>query len=119
MKYMIAMFGSAFEMTEVQSPEWITEMISFMIDLDQKLTDSGELVFQTGLADGSAAKTISLKDGQPVATDGPITEAKESLIGFWIVEVASEARAIELCAQIAVYSGVVELRPVPSGPPEV
>jgi hypothetical protein len=119
MKYMIAMFGSAGEMTEVQSPEWITEMIQFMVSLDEKLRESGELVLAEGLSDGALAKTIRLENGQPVATDGPFAEAKESLIGFWIVDVESEARAIEICAQIAVYSGVVELRPVPAGPPEV
>ena len=119
MKYMIAMFGSASTMTEVQSPEWIREMISFMMDLDKTLTDNGEMVYNEGLSDGILAKTIRLDNGQPVATDGPFAEAKESLIGFWIVDVASEARAIEICGQIAAYSGVVELRPIPAGPPEV
>jgi hypothetical protein len=119
MKYMIAMFGSASTMTEVQSPAWITEMIGFMRQLDKTLTENGELVYNEGLSDGSMAKIIRLENGQPVATDGPFAEAKESLIGFWIVDVASEERAIEICGQIAVYSGVVELRPVPAGPPEV
>ncbi|GGF37511.1 YciI family protein [Subtercola lobariae] len=119
MKYMIAMFGSAGEMTEVQSPEWITEMIQFMVGLDEKLRESGELVLAEGLTDGELAKTIRLENGQPVATDGPFAEAKESLIGFWIVDVESEARAVEICGQIAAYSGVVELRAIAAGPPEV
>lgn len=119
MKYMIAMFGSASEMGETQSPDWIREMIDFMIGLDRSLRESGEMVFNEGLTDGSLGKTVRLKDGQPVATDGPFAEAKESIIGFWIVDVASEARAIEICGQIAKYSGVVELRPVAAGPPEV
>jgi hypothetical protein len=118
MKYMIAMFGSASEMGQTRSPEWITEMITFMIDLDERLRASGEMVYNEGLADGSAAKTVRLENGQPVATDGPFAEAKESIIGFWIVDVASEERAIELCGEIAEWSGVVELRPVPAGPPE-
>jgi hypothetical protein len=118
MKYMIAMFGSASEMGQTKSPEWISEMITFMIDLDVKLRESGEMVYNEGLADGSTAKTVRLENGQPVATDGPFAEANESIIGFWIVDVASEERAIELCGQIAEWSGVVELRPVPAGPPE-
>jgi hypothetical protein len=118
MKYMIAMYGSAAEMGETQSPEWIKEMIAFMIGLDEKLRESGEMVYNEGLSDGSMAKTVRLENGQPVATDGPFAESKESIIGFWIVDVASEERAIELCGQIAEWSGVVELRPVPAGPPE-
>jgi len=117
MKYMIAMFGSAEEMGNTQKPEWISEMIQFMIALDGRLRDSGEMVYNEGLADPSQAKVVRLQNGQPVATDGPYAEAKESVIGFWVVDVASEERAIELGGEIAVWSGAVELRPVPSGPP--
>jgi hypothetical protein len=119
MKYMIAMFGSAESMMQTKDPEWIREMIAFMVNIDVELRQSGEMVVNEGLADPSTAKTVRLENGQPVATDGPFAEAKESLIGFWIVDVASEARAIELCGRIAAWSGVVELRPVPAGPPEV
>ena len=117
MKYLIAMFGSAEEMGTSKTPEWIGEMIQFMIALDGRLRESGEMVYNEGLADPSQAKVVRLQNGQPVATDGPYAEAKESVIGFWIVDVASEERVIELCGEIAVWSGAVELRPVPAGPP--
>ncbi|GAB3605902.1 YciI family protein [Conyzicola nivalis] len=117
MKYMIAMFGSAEEMGATKTPEWIGEMIQFMIAIDGRLRDSGEMVYNEGLADPSQAKVVRLENGQPVATDGPFAEAKESIIGFWVVDVASEERALELCAEIVAWSDVVELRPVPSGPP--
>ena len=84
MKYMIMMFGSAAEMMETQSPDWIREMIAFMQNLDVELRNAGELVFNAGLADGSTAKTVSLVDGLPVTTDGPFAEAKESLVGYWL-----------------------------------
>ncbi|MET4581948.1 hypothetical protein ABIE21_001438 [Conyzicola nivalis] len=117
MKYMIAMFGSASEMGATKTPEWINEMIAFMIDIDVRLRASGEMVYNEGLADGSQAKVVRLENGQPVATDGPFAEAKESIIGFWIVDVASEERALEICGEIVQWSEVVELRPVPAGPP--
>jgi hypothetical protein len=117
MKYMIAMFGSASEMGATKTPEWINEMIAFMIDIDVRLRASGEMVFNEGLADGTQAKVVRLENGQPVATDGPFAEAKESIIGFWIVDVASEERALEICGEIVQWSEVVELRPVPAGPP--
>jgi hypothetical protein len=116
---MIMMFGEAGSMMETASPEWIKEMIGFMTDLDKELTDSGELVFGAGLADGSTAKQVKLADGVPVTTDGPYAESKESLIGFWIVDVADEARVLELGGRIVKYSGVVEIRQVAAEPPEV
>jgi hypothetical protein len=119
MKYMIMMFGSAGEMMEVKSPEWIREMIQFMQQLDKDLTSSGEMVFNAGLADGTAAKTVRLENGLPVATDGPYAEAKESLIGYWVLDVENEERIIEVAAQIVEWSQVVEVRPLATAPPEV
>jgi len=119
MKYMIMMFGDAATMLETKSPEWIEEMIGFMTQIDKDLTASGELVFQQGLADGSTARTVTITDGVPVATDGPFAEAKESLVGFWVVDVDSEARVIDLAGQIAVYAGTVEVRQAMDEPPQV
>src|ERR1700750_659346 len=102
MKYMVMMFGSAGEMMEVKSPEWIRDMIQFMQQLEVDLKSSGELVFAAGLADGTSAKTVRLTDGLPVATDGPYAEAKESLIGYWVLDVESEARIVEIGGPTAV-----------------
>lgn len=119
MKYMIMMFGEASTMMETKSPEWIEEMIEFMTQIDKDLTASGELVFQQGLADGSTAKTVSFTNGAPVATDGPFAEAKESLVGYWVVDVESEARVLDLAGQIAEYAGTVEVRQAMDEPPEM
>jgi hypothetical protein len=115
-KYMIMMFGSAGEMSETQSPEWITEMIAFMRDLDQELVRSGEMVVNEGLQDADAAKIVRLVDGVPVTTDGPYAETKESLIGFWILDVADEQRILDIAGRIVRYSGMVEVRPVGVAP---
>ncbi len=119
MKYMIMMFGSAESMMETQTPEWVRDMIGYMIQLDKDLTEKGELIYNEGLADPGTAKTIRLVDGVVATTDGPFAEAKESVIGFWIVDVESEARLLEIAEGIVQYSNVVEVRPVPAGPPEV
>jgi len=119
MKYMIMMFGSAAGMMEVASPEWIREMIEFMVQLDDDLRASGELVFNAGLADGSTAKTVSLENGVVVTTDGPFAESKESLVGYWVLDVESEARAIEIASDIVQWSQKVEVRQVADAPPEV
>jgi len=116
---MIMMFGDAAEMGEVRTPEWIREMIADMVAIDVDLEASGELVFNAGLADGSMARTMRYADGGPVAvTDGPYAETKESLIGFWIVDVDTDARLREIVGRIVRWSGVVEVRPL-GQPPEV
>lgn len=119
MKYMIMMFGSAEGMMETANPEWVREMIGFMIQIDKDLTASGELVFNAGLADGSTAKLVKQTPDGVVTTDGPYAESKESLVGYWVVDVASEERAVEICSSIVKYSQVVELRAIADGPPDV
>jgi hypothetical protein len=124
MKYMIMMFGSQAAMMESQTKEWIVEMIDFMHRLNTDLMKSGELVGAEGLTDGSQAKTVRLKNGMPVATDGPYAESKESLIGYWMVDVDGEARAIEIASRVVAFIGPagappVEVRQVMAGPPEV
>jgi len=87
------------------------EMIQFMTNLDEDLKKSGELVSNEGLADGSQAKTVRIKNGIPVPTDGPFAEAKESPVGYWIVDVESEARAIEIASKIvALVKQPIEVR---------
>ena len=119
MKYMVMMFGSAQEMTETQSPEWIREMIGFMESLNAELEGSGELVEARGLADGSQAKLVRRTDDGYVVTDGPFAEAKESLVGYWVLDVADEQRVYDICGRIARYSQVVEVRPSMDAPPEI
>jgi hypothetical protein len=118
-KYMVMMFGSAEAMTEQRSPDWIEKMLQFMHTLDSELQDAGELVEARGLVDGSQAKLVTLTDGVPVVTDGPYAESKESLVGYWVVDVENEQRVLDIAGRIVEWSGVVEVRQVPDAPPEV
>jgi hypothetical protein len=118
MKYMILLFGDQATMVEVRSTEWIRSMITFMQDLDQELKDAGEYVDGQGLADPTQAKTVRFEQGAPVVTDGPFAEAKESLAGFWILDV-TEDRALEIASKIAAFiEGPVEVRQIMDAPPE-
>jgi hypothetical protein len=119
MKYMMMMFGDAGTMMAERDAEWVRDMIRFMEDIDVEWRRTGELVAAEGLDFPSAAKVVSLEDGQVVVTDGPYAEAKESLAGFWILDVKDEARILEMAAQIVPWSQKVEVRAVPDGPPEV
>jgi hypothetical protein len=119
MKYMLMMFGDGATMMQSHTQEWFGEMIAFMESFNADLQKSGEFLVAEGLADPTSAKTVSLVDGQVVVTDGPFAEAKESLAGFWILDVADEKRAIERAGEVVVWAERVELREVPAGPPEL
>ena len=103
MKYMIMMFGGLGATLQDRTPEWITGMHELMMKLDTELKESGEVVASHGLVDPSQAKTVRFTGGVPVPTDGPFAEVKESLAGYWIVEV-SEERAIEIASQVVAYT---------------
>jgi hypothetical protein len=119
MKYMIMTFGSAEAGLAAKGRDWMLEMIQFMQKLDKDLQESGELVDNQGLADGSQAKTVRFQNGIPVATDGPFAEAKEALVGYWIVDVENEARAIEIASKIVAFvKQPIEVRQVMDAPPD-
>ncbi|SDT42826.1 YciI family protein [Jiangella sp. DSM 45060] len=65
----------------------------------KELRESGEWVAGEGLADAARAKTVRVRDGAAVVTDGPYLEAKEQFAGYLTVDVASEERAVEIAAQ--------------------
>lgn len=66
----------------------------------EALKASGELITTQALVDPSQAAVVSVRNGQPVVTDGPFLEFKEFLGGFYLVDCDSRERAIELAAQI-------------------
>ena len=103
MKYMIMMFGGIGAATQSRSPEWITAMNELLMKLDTDLKESGECLAGEALVDPSQAKTVRFVNGAPVATDGPFAEVKESLVGYWIVDV-DEDRALQIASQVVAYT---------------
>jgi len=118
MKYMIMTFGDASTLA-ARSREWVEEMVSFMKRIDVELAQSGELVFQQGLTDPATAKTVTVDNGEPVATDGPLSKPMEALQGFWIVDVENEGRAVDIAAQISEAADApIEVRECADAPPD-
>ena len=77
-----------------------------MMAIHQELTTSGELVGTEGLTGPEAAKIVTHNGvGAPVVTDGPFAESKELLAGYWLVDVESEDRAIEIAARTSAAPG--------------
>ena len=87
-------------------PEEITAHLDYYKAIRKELVSSGELVGSEVLAGPDLAKIVA-SDGvtAPVVTDGPFQEFKEWLAGYQIVDVESEARAIEIAAKISAVPG--------------
>jgi hypothetical protein len=60
------------------------------------------------------AKTVRIKNGDTLITDGPFAETKETLGGYYLVEADSIDKALELAKQIpsARFGGSIEVRPI-------
>jgi hypothetical protein len=88
------------------APEDISAHIAFQVALNEELTDKGEFVEAQGLAGPELAKIVTFSgEGAPVVTDGPFLEAKEFLAGYRMVDVESEARALEIAAKASAAPG--------------
>jgi hypothetical protein len=123
MKYMLLMYGSGKDVAANWPEQDIRTMINFMIELNEELAKSGELVDAQGLAD--EVKVVRAQAGGPPAvTDGPFPETKEVLAGYWVLDVASPERIVEIAARISATPGPggellnqpIEVRPIGTAP---
>ena len=59
------------------------------------------------------AKTVRVRDGKALATDGPFAETKEQLGGYYLLDCKDLDEAIEFAAKIpGSWNGSVEVRPI-------
>ena len=107
-------------------PEDFKAHMEHLNRLNREIRAAGEWVDVQGLTPpGEATLVRAGKRGEPV-TDGPFPEAKEFLAGYWIVEVESQERALQIAAQASAAPGPggrplnmpIEVRQVMSGPPK-
>jgi hypothetical protein len=90
---------------EEWKPEEITAHLDYYRALHRELLASGELVASEVLAGPDLAKIVTSNGTAPVITDGPFQEFKEWLAGYQIVDVESEARALEIAAKLSAVPG--------------
>ena len=85
--------------------------------LGDKLTDAGAFVFQGGMDGGPESATVVRESGGDfLITDGPYTETKEHLAGFWIINAADLDEALEWAKlTAAAQQRAIEVRPMFDG----
>lgn len=115
----VMVFIKANEQSEngvMPSETLLTEMGKF----NEELVNSGIMVAGEGLHPSSRGKRVHFRGDEPTVIDGPFTETKELVAGFWIWEVESMDHAIELVKRIpnpsdepvAGDEGIIEIRPI-------
>jgi hypothetical protein len=109
MKYMLLMSTAPVKGVPPMH-EWTPEEMrasgAHMMEIHKELSERGELVGGEALAGAESAKFVTSDGvGAPIVTDGPFPETKELLAGFWMVDVESEARAIEIAARTSAAPG--------------
>jgi hypothetical protein len=86
---------------------------------------NGKLIDTNGLKSTHEAKRVQLHDGKIRVIDGPFTESKEIVGGYAIVEVGSDAEALDLAVKFMdlhrihwpEFEGESEIRPIETGEP--
>lgn len=111
-KYMLLLHDDPAAFATV-SPEQMQQIIEKYIKWGAKLRTSGVLVASDKLTD-EPGRVIRTKNGQLRVTDGPYSETKEVLGGYYTIEAAGYEQAIEIargCPQLE-YGGTIEVRQV-------
>jgi hypothetical protein len=89
-QYLLALYKAD---DDVISPERSRQVWAGVNALGDKMTDAGVFVFKSGLQGGGESATVVRQSGGDfLITDGPYTETKEHLAGFWIIDVADLTR---------------------------
>ena len=112
MRFMMLMIPQCYE-TAPPGVDLDPERVAAMMKYNEALKDAGVLITLDGLHPPSMGARVSFAGGKPVVTDGPFTEAKEVLGGYWMIDVKSRAEAIEWARKCQASSNeIIEIRQV-------
>ena len=88
-------------------------LVAEMGELNEAMAKAGVLLAGEGLHPSSKGVRVTYTGRKRFVTDGPFAETKELLAGFWMIQVASRAEALEWASRIPFTDGeVVEVRQV-------
>jgi hypothetical protein len=93
MRFMLLMIPGGYEAAAPGTMPPV-EAVEKMMRFNEALKEAGVLVTLDGLHPPSMGARVSFKDGKSVVTDGPFTESKEVIGGYWMIDVKSRDEAI-------------------------
>ncbi len=111
MRFMMLLPAPAKALEDCATPP--AEIVIPMRKFNQEMAKAGVLLTAEGLHPSSKGTRIRVSDGKRVVTDGPFTESKELIAGFWIIQVKSREEAIEWANRCPLpEGGLIEIRQV-------
>jgi hypothetical protein len=109
-QYMLLLYATEAEGEELAERE---AELPVWVELNRNLEAAGLLVAAGRLHPTSTATTVSAISGDPELTDGPFAITKETLAGYYLIDVENLDRALDVAKQLPlVRYGRVEVRPV-------
>jgi hypothetical protein len=121
MRYMLLVYST--EGPDGLTPEEDARIRSGHRSVMEEATRKGVLIGAEPLAPTSTATTVRMQDGKALVLDGPFTETKEHLAGYYIMECANLDEAIDWAAKIPTgcqgNPGCIEIRPMRWQHPDV
>src|ERR1700751_5545054 len=110
MRFMLLMIPAGYE-TAAPGAMPPVEAVEKMMRFNEALKEAGVLVTLDGLHPPSMGARVSFKGGKPVVTDGPFTESKEVIGGYWMIDVKSRDEAIDWARRCpASENEIIEIR---------
>jgi len=89
------------------------ELVEKMARYNESLRQAGVLLSLDGLAPPSAGARVVFGGGKPRVQDGPFTESKELVGGYWMIQVRSQAEAVEWAKRAPMLDGdTIEVRQI-------
>ena len=112
MRFMMLMIPLGYE-TAAPDVQLDPERVKSMMKYNEALKEAGVLIALDGLHPPSMGARVSFATGKPIVTDGPFTEAKEVLGGYWMIDVKSREEAIAWAKKCpASENEIIEIRQV-------
>lgn len=110
MRFMVMMYpGPDAEAGRLPTEKELTEMGAY----NEQLAKAGVILSGEGLQPTSKGARIHFGGGAPRVSDGPFTESKEIIGGFWLWQVKSKEEAVEWARRCPASPGqMLELRQV-------
>jgi hypothetical protein len=112
MRFMMLMIPKGYE-TAAPGAMPPADAVAAMMKYNEALKDAGVLITLDGLHPPSTGARVTFDGGKPVVIDGPFTESKEVLGGYWMIDVKSRQEAIEWAKKCpASANEIIEIRQV-------
>ena len=94
MRFMMIMIPKGYEQAAPGTmPD--AKAVEAMMKYNEALQKAGILLDLNGLHPPSVGARVSFSGGKPKVTDGPFTEAKEVVGGYWLIQVKSKEEAVQ------------------------